>query len=68
MGLYNQNLILIALAPENKTFTVFCLTNIGLQEIGKCKKPGFHKHREDDKRFDKEAKHMVDVQTCETLL
>ena len=64
----NQSLISIVLAPEKKTSPAFCLTNIGLEEIGRCKKRGFHKHRRDDRRLYEEAKHVVDDQTCDTTV
>ena len=63
---HNYSLVSIVLAPEKKTSPAFCLTSLGLTEIGKCKKNGFHKHRGDDHRYYREAGHAIDDQTRET--
>jgi hypothetical protein len=65
---HNPNLVSIVLAPEKKTSPAFCLTQLGLTAIGKCKKSGHHKHRGDDRQYYEEANHVIDDQTCETIV
>ena len=64
----NQSLVSIVLAPEKKTSPAYCLTKVGLSEIGKCRKTGFHKHKGSDERFYKEADHVIVDQTKSTLV
>ena len=64
----NQSLISIVLAPERKTSPAYCLTKLGLSEIGKCKETGFHKHKRSDEYLYKEADHVIEDQTITTLV
>ena len=43
----NKSLISIVLAPEEKTAPAFCLTNVGLEKLKKCKDKDFHRHQND---------------------
>ena len=57
---HNPSLISIVLAPKKNTSPAFCLTTLGLREIGKCKENGFHQHSIDDKNYYKEAEHVYE--------
>ena len=64
----NPSLISIVLSPEQHTVPAFCLNKLGMRELGKCKKVGFHTHNTDNLRLYNEAEHVVDDQTCETIV
>ena len=64
----NPSLISIVLAPEKKTSPAFCLTSLGLEEIGKCKEKGFHRHKKGDQLLYREADHTVDDQTLDIII
>ena len=65
---HNPSLVSIVLAPEKGTSPAFCLTSLGLTEVGKCKQNGFHKHKKNDKRLYREADHTLDDQTLDTIV
>ena len=62
----NVIVVSIVLAPELDTKPVFCLTQLGLTELPKCKQRGFHKHKTDDKRLYREAEHVIDDESERT--
>ena len=47
----NKSLISIVLAPEKKTAPAFCLTNVGLEKLKKCKDKDFHRHQNDQSYY-----------------
>ena len=47
----NKSLISIVLAPEKKTAPAFCLTNVGLDKLKKCKDKDFHRHQNDQSYY-----------------
>ena len=64
----NNSIVSIVLAPEKKTCPAFCLTQLGLSELAKCKQKGFHQHKKDDRRMYTEAEHAIDDQTLATIV
>ena len=58
----NKNLISIVLAPEEDTAPAFCLTNVGLEKLRKCKDKGFHRHK-NDRSYYMIANHAIVDQT-----
>ena len=57
---YNPSLISIVVSPKHNTSPAFCLTSLGLKDVGKCKEEGFHKHNTDDTVYYKQADHLID--------
>ena len=47
----NKSLISIVLPPEEKTAPAFCLTNVGLEKLRKCKDKDFHRHKNDQSYY-----------------
>ena len=54
----NPNVVSFVLAPEKGTFPAFCLTAKGMDILEKCKKEGFHQHKNAQNLYE-EAKHVV---------